>query len=60
MKKRKERKLRKAMAMPFDEGMPIISKAICKNYALAFRADITEWCARHAKEIEVMMKEIKQ
>ena len=58
MKKKEKRKLRKAMALPFDEGMPILRRAMVKDFELAFRPDIAEWCTRHSKEIlETFRKE---
>jgi hypothetical protein len=50
------RKLYKAMMLPFDQAMPIIRGAICKDYTLAFNADISAWCARHATEIAATLK----
>ena len=49
-------KLRKAMLLPFDQAMPIIRKAICKNYELAFDDEISKWCARHTTEISATLK----
>ena len=57
--RKKRKKLRKAMELPFDEGMPTIRKAINKDYRLAFEADIAQWCVRHATEIQAMMDAIK-
>lgn len=55
MKKKLKRKLRKAMALPFDQALPIIRKATCKDYRIAFEPDVAAWCVRHVTEIQALV-----
>jgi hypothetical protein len=48
--------LDKALALPFDEALPIVRKCLNSDYKLIWTDRLAKWCAANDKAIQLALK----